>query len=63
MNTDKLREQIVVKSNAMINALGALSLQQTRFIAWLASSLPHGMISPDKPFDLEIDVSAFSAAR
>lgn len=62
MNTDKLREQIVVKSNAMINALGALSLQQTRFIAWLASSLPHGMISPDKPFDLEIDVSAFSAA-
>lgn len=62
MNTDKLRDQIVVKSNAMVNALGSLSLQQTRFVAWLASSLPHGGIAPDKPFDLEIDVSAFSAA-
>jgi plasmid replication initiation protein len=62
MDTDKLREQIVVKSNAMINALGALSLQQTRFVAWLASSLPRGPISHDRPLDLEIDVSAFSAA-
>jgi plasmid replication initiation protein len=62
MNTETLRNQVVVKSNAMINALGALSLQQTRFVAWVASSLPRENPALDRPYDMEIDVSAFAAA-
>lgn len=54
---------LVVKSNALINAMFDMGLQEMRFLAFAISQLPRGL-EPLKgtPVDLEIDVSALAEA-
>lgn len=54
---------IVVKSNALIEAMTDMGLQDMRFLAFAASQLPHfEEPEPGKPYDMEIDVMAFADA-
>jgi len=58
---------IVVKSNALIEAMTDMGLQDMRFLAFAASQLPHHPTALEdhgvgKPYDMEIDVPAFADA-
>ena len=52
---------LVVKSNALIEAMADMGLQEMRFLAFAASQLPHDL-KPEKgkPYDMEIDVLALA---
>lgn len=52
---------IVVKSNALVEAMADMGLQEMRFLAFAASQLPHDL-EPEKgkPYDMEIDVQALA---
>jgi len=55
------RNQLVVKSNALVNAMQDLSLQGTRFLAYVVSCFPRDIeITPGKPYDMTVDVSNFA---
>lgn len=63
MDTNPNRSGLVVKSNALINALFNMSLQEMRFLAFAASQLPRGLEPPKgNPVDIEIDVPALADA-
>jgi plasmid replication initiation protein len=63
MDTTPTRAELVVKSNALINAMFDMGLQEMRFLAFAASQLPRNLVPvKGKPVDLEIDVSALAAA-
>ena len=53
---------LVVKSNALVEAMSDMGLQEMRFLAFAASQLPHDLV-PEKgqPYDMEIDVQSFAA--
>jgi plasmid replication initiation protein len=61
MNDNK--KALVVKSNALIEAMTDMNLQEMRFLAFVASQLPHEL-KPEKgtPYDMEIDVPSFAQA-
>jgi plasmid replication initiation protein len=55
------RNQLVVKSNALVNAMQDLSLQGTRFLAYVVSCFPRDIkITPGLPYDMTIDVLNFA---
>lgn len=57
------RTELVVKSNALVNAMFDLGLQANRFLAFTISRLDHSVEpKPGHPIDLEIDVPAFAEA-
>lgn len=54
---------MVVKSNALIEAMLDMGLQEMRFLAFAAAQLPHdAQPEPGKPYDMEIDVHALATA-
>jgi len=60
-------KSLVVKSNALIEAMTDMALQDMRFLAFAASQLPHHPKALEehgvgKPYDMEIDVQAFADA-
>lgn len=63
MDNNPSRTSLVVKSNALINAMFDMGLQEMRFLAFAASQFPRNMVpEKGKPVDLEIDVAALAAA-
>jgi len=59
MNTP--RNELVVKSNALINAMIDLNLQEKRLLAFAISRLDRSVkYEPGRPVDVEIDVPAFA---
>lgn len=61
MDTHTDRNGLVVKSNALVNALMDLSLQGQRFFAFAISQLPRDLVPDGKHIDLEINVREFGA--
>jgi len=63
MNSNTSRTSLVVKSNALINAMFDMGLQEMRFLAFAASQLSRNLVpEKGKPVDLEIDVAALATA-
>lgn len=61
--TTSPKTELVVKSNALVNAMFDLGLQANRFLAFAISNLDRSLSpSPGQPVDLEIDVAAFAEA-
>lgn len=59
MNTRE--KSLVVKSNALIEAMSDMGLQELRFLAFAASRLPHDLVpEKGKPYDMEIDVQSLA---
>lgn len=59
MNTRET--SLVVKSNALIEAMSDMGLQELRFLAFAASRLPHDLVpEKGKPYDMEIDVQSLA---
>jgi len=57
------KAELVVKSNALVNAMFDLGLQANRFLAFTISRLDHSAEpKPGHPIDLEIDVPGFAEA-
>ncbi len=55
------RKSIVVKSNALIESMTDMNLQEMRFLAFAAAQLPHDLVpEKGKPYDMEIDVQSFA---
>lgn len=55
------RKSIVVKSNALIESMTDMNLQEMRFLAFAAAQLPHDLVpEKGKPYDMEIDVLSFA---
>ena len=60
---DDPKAELVVKSNALVNAMFDLGLQANRFLAFTISRLDHSAEpKPGHPVDLEIDVPGFAEA-
>lgn len=51
---------LVVKDNALVNAMCDLSLQATRFLAFAISKIDHLNVNPEKSLQMEIHVSEFA---
>lgn len=51
---------LVVKDNALINAMCDLSLQATRFLAFTISRIDHLNVNPNKSLEMEINVTDFA---
>jgi len=67
MNTpaeiDAARQAPVVKSNALINALTDMTLQEMRFLAFAVSRLDRDLVPAEgQPVDMEIDVVSLAEA-
>jgi len=63
MDTNLDRTSLVVKSNALINAMFDMGLQEMRLLAFAASQLPHDLVlEKGSPVDLEINVLALAEA-
>ncbi|SDB53686.1 Initiator Replication protein [Desulfonatronum thiosulfatophilum] len=62
MNTNDdfvLVKSNALKTNALVDAMSDLGLQELRFLAFAASRLPHDLkAEKGKPYDMEIDVPA-----
>jgi len=56
------RKSIVVKSNALIESMSDMNLQEMRFLAFAAAHLPHELVpEKGKPYDMEINVQSFAS--
>lgn len=63
MNDTATRNELVVKSNALINAMFDLGLQANRFLAFAISCLDrHQEPTPGEPLEIEVDVPGFAEA-
>jgi len=59
----KQHNALIVKSNALIESMTDMGLQEMRFLAFAASHLPHDLSpEPGRPYDMEIDVQELAEA-